>query len=170
MDSVGIVWMKHIKTESWHFKSHSQCFISNPVWWSTKKTQQKCVPVPIPSDCTVSPLSAGRVHFWFVTLCGWRDFSATVHTCARILIRNSTCSSLDISISLHLLSHRSSFSQELYVRGQNHPEASVQGLRSHLPPTFWLCDAAAGGGPPQHLLQALHFLCSGRITLLQCRV
>lgn len=75
---------------------------------------------------------------------------------------------LNISIFHHHLSHRSSLSEELHVCGQNHPEASVQGLRSHLPPTFWLCDAAAGGGPPQHLLQALHFLCSGEIMIHIC--
>ena len=43
---------------------------------------------------------------------------------------------LNISIFHHRLSHRSSLSEELHVCGQNHPEASVQGLRSHLPPTF----------------------------------
>ena len=74
---------------------------------------------------------------------------------------NGYCSSPDITIFHLPLTHRSSLPQELHVCGQNHPEASVQGLCSHLPPAFWLCDAAAGGSSSQHLLQAFHFLCSG---------
>lgn len=57
--------------------------------------------------------------------------------------------------------YRGPFPKELYVGGQDHFEETLPCLCSHLPSALWLCYPAAGGGAPQHLLQALYFLCSG---------
>lgn len=56
---------------------------------------------------------------------------------------------------------RCSLQTKLYVSGKDHPQAPVPSLRSHLPPALWLSDSAAGGGPPQHIIQTLHLFCSG---------
>lgn len=58
---------------------------------------------------------------------------------------------------------RRPFSQELHVSGQDDPEAAVPRVRSHLPPALRFRHAAAGGSPPQHLLQALYLLCAGEL-------
>lgn len=62
-----------------------------------------------------------------------------------------------------LVHFRRPFSQELHVGGQDDPEASVPRLRPHLPPALRFRHAAAGGGPPQHLFQALYLLCAGEL-------
>ncbi|XP_051667898.1 MOB kinase activator 1A isoform X3 [Manacus candei] len=59
------------------------------------------------------------------------------------------------------LQDRCPLSQELHVGGQDDPEAALPCLRPHLPPALRLGDPAAGGGPSQHLLQALHLLRAG---------
>lgn len=59
--------------------------------------------------------------------------------------------------------YRCPFSQELHVCGQDHPEATLPCVCPHLPPALRFRHAAAGGGTPQHLLQALYLLCAGEV-------
>ena len=54
--------------------------------------------------------------------------------------------------------------QELPVDGEDDLEASVPRVRAHLPPALPRGGAAGRGGAPQHLVQTLYILCSGKST------
>lgn len=71
-----------------------------------------------------------------------------------------------VSIVQHFFTYRGAIPQELHVCGEDHLEALVPCLRSHLPPALWLGHAVAGRGPSQHFLQTLHLLCAGEWALL----
>lgn len=76
------------------------------------------------------------------------------------------CQLLALSNRIHSMSSlftRCSLQTKLHVGGKDHPQAPVPSLRSHLPPALWLGDSAAGGGPPQHIVQTLHLFRSGTV-------